>query len=98
MQPMTDAEWSYLVIALVFMAICIWLIPSCGDATCVASHSRHVGAQLAQNAERTHAAFHGPTAPDPLCALCAARKRDQPCPACDARGGCTPSCECRDCV
>lgn len=77
MPALTPAEWTALVGALMLLAVLLWLLPSCGDATCVASHARHVGAERAANAQRTHDAYHDPEWPNPLCALCAAKKRDE---------------------
>ena len=74
--PLTATEWTTIVALLVVLAVMIWLIPSCGDPECTSAHSRHSVAQRAAEIERRHNTFHGPTQPDPLCALCASRKRD----------------------
>jgi hypothetical protein len=74
--PMTSNDWMTVVALLVLLAVLLWMVPSCGDETCRAAHTRHNVAQRVAEIERRHAAFHGPTSPDPLCDLCSARKRD----------------------
>lgn len=77
MAPLGPVEWTYLVAALLFLTTCIWLIPSCGDPTCTATHAKHVGAKRIEAAEKEHATWHGTDRPSPTCVLCAARKRDE---------------------
>ena len=77
MSPLSPVEWTWLVTILLGLTVLIYLQPSCGDDACTATHAKHTVAQRSVNASRNHDAFHGPTAPDPLCALCQARKRDE---------------------
>ena len=74
--PLTPQEWTTLVAVMLVLVTLLWMTPACGDQECRTAHTRHSVAQRAEEIERRHNTFHGPTAPDPLCSLCAARKRD----------------------
>ena len=74
--PLSPVEWTWLVIMLLGLTTLLYLQPSCGDPACTATHAKHTVTQRAKSAERNHEAFHGADRPDPLCALCAARRRD----------------------
>jgi hypothetical protein len=74
--PLTPDEWTTVVVMMIALTVLLWMLPTCGDETCTAAHTRHNVAKRSAEIERRHAAFHGPTSPDPLCALCSARKRD----------------------
>lgn len=76
MPPLTPSEWTAVVAMLLIFTTLLWMLPSCGDPECRSSHERHSVARRAAEIERKHNTFHGPTAPDPLCPLCQARKRD----------------------
>jgi hypothetical protein len=73
---LTPQEWTTLTALLVILAVLLWMIPSCGDPECAKAHARHSVAQRAADIERTHATYHDPSRPQPLCSLCQARKRD----------------------
>lgn len=72
---MTSAEWTTLVAVILVLVVMLWMIPSCGDPECRNAHTRHSVAQRSAEIERQHATFHSPSQPDPMCALCSARKR-----------------------
>ena len=81
MSPLSPVEWTWLVTILLGLTVLLYLQPSCGDAACTATHAKHTVAQRSVNASRNHDAFHGPTAPDPLCPSCVIRKRDDDTPS-----------------
>lgn len=76
MPPITAQEWTTLVAVILLMVTLLWMLPSCGDPRCVASHTAHMVGTRAAAIEKRHNAFHGPSNPDPVCVLCQARKRE----------------------
>lgn len=57
------------------MVALLWMLPSCGDPRCVASHTAHMVGTRAEAIEKRHNAFHQASNPDPVCVLCV--KRDE---------------------
>lgn len=74
---MEPTDFAALVVLMAAASVILWLLPSCGDPECRAAHTKHSVEQRAARIERDHAVFHGETQPDPMCALCQARKRDR---------------------
>jgi len=73
---MAPEDIAGLVLMLMGATILLWALPSCGDPRCVEAHRNHMVMQRAANIEKTHAIYHSPDRPQPLCSLCQARKRD----------------------
>jgi len=66
----------FLVSLFMVAAVLQWLIPSCGHPRCVEAHNAHRVTDRAADIERTHAIYHSPDRPQPLCVLCQGRRRD----------------------
>ncbi|MGA0069452.1 MAG: hypothetical protein ACO3PB_08365 [Miltoncostaeaceae bacterium] len=77
MTPISASEWSLLLALLLLFVTLLWMLPACGDEECARAHTRHTVAQRAASIERTHATYHSPDRPQPLCSLCQSRKRDE---------------------
>lgn len=78
---MTSIESAWLTAVLLTLMVACWLmsvIPWCDDPECSASHKRHTLATRSASIEKNHVVFHDPLRPQVNCALCQARKRDEP--------------------
>lgn len=76
MPPMLPHEVLLCIAGMILGAVGLYLLPSCGEPSCTESHRKHVLATRAVEIEKTHKTYHSPDRPQPTCALCQGRKRD----------------------
>jgi len=67
---MTPNDLSLLLAVILLGTIGIYMLPSCDDTACQLAHQKHRVVSIARDIEWTHATFHDPLRPQPMCALC----------------------------
>lgn len=100
MLHLTEPQSAWLMAALITLIVVPFLmarVPHCSHESCAEAHRGEVAkarkASASAEVDRLHA-FHDRLRPQLACSLC----QITPCPVCAGRGGCTPECDCRDCV